>query len=680
MKRIELVELKIKGFRSFLEESSIRFNTSGLYCVHGKDLRTGGSNGSGKSSIFEAIYWVLGLNTLPTTELKNYHADSMSCSLEFRSNNCLWYIHRTASKLNIMIDGVIQPGMKAALDSQLFDEIGDSNIFEALSYRRQSDQGIFFYTSDSDLKKFLTRCLPEIDKLDSVSQVAQEKANKLNLDLESKKVILATLESQLKIIPNVDDEIKAKQAIVHTLESAQTVPEVKDYWDAITVTRLEGLITSTTQASSDPSLLELTAEEKTQLITLEVQSEQLSIQLKKIGTVEDLKASFLAQKSQLNIAIKEVAAQELILERKKVELSSLLNGFEKISAELQHCKDSKCPTCLRTWEEALNKANELERSRKQVMIEMMNIDDQLKQLDTIRQRKKTLTDELSILNDNERKILMDRNVFVSEIEKLDRDKLSLEQRPKLRYQLSVQELALKIEKYRSELKSIKQSAEMEMRKDKDDRSTRLLNARYQLKDLLAIRDGNAAINNQIEQVMVAIKAITADKYLEEMVAKTLGRKGVLGLIFSDILSETESEANRMLSEIPNTSDISVSISSVTENKSGTLKNEIKATITKSGNEISFKSLSGGQKASLSLCTDLALMACIRRRTNINSGWLALDESMDGMDVASKEAAIGVLKSVCGDAMILLIDHATEIKEMFDGIIQVEYDGKTSRIS
>jgi DNA repair exonuclease SbcCD ATPase subunit len=222
-------------------------------------------------------------------------------------------------------------------------------------------------------------------------------------------------------------------------------------------------------------------------------------------------------------------------------------------------------------------------------------------------------------------------------------------------------------------------AQFALQKELTNRKARLNDATVAIRSIQSLIDSKGILLRKIDFINTEIQCLEEQKHLEEMVSKALGRKGVLGLIFNGILSETESAANLMLAEIPNTSDIAVALSSMTETKSGVIKNEITATITKSGNEISFKSLSGGQKAALSLCTDLALMMAIRRRTNINSGWLALDEAMDGMDVASKEAAIGVLKRVCDGVTILLIDHSTEIKEMFDGIVKIEFDGKTSRV-
>jgi DNA repair exonuclease SbcCD ATPase subunit len=145
------------------------------------------------------------------------------------------------------------------------------------------------------------------------------------------------------------------------------------------------------------------------------------------------------------------------------------------------------------------------------------------------------------------------------------------------------------------------------------------------------------------------------------------------------MKEIESEANRMISDIPNTSDIAILIDTTSETKSGNTKNQITISLTKSGNDISFRSLSGGQKSSLSLCVDLAMIRALKRRTNIKTGWIALDEAMDGMDVASKESALNIIKAEAGDFLILMIDHSTEIKELFDSIINIEYDGKTSKV-
>ncbi len=83
-------------------------------------------------------------------------------------------------------------------------------------------------------------------------------------------------------------------------------------------------------------------------------------------------------------------------------------------------------------------------------------------------------------------------------------------------------------------------------------------------------------------------------------------------------------------------------------------------------------------ASAELCTDLAVSETVRARSGSKLGWVALDEAMDGLDVETKLAALDAIRSKV-DGLLIVVDHSTEIKENFDKVIEVEYDGRCSYV-
>lgn len=158
----------------------------------------------------------------------------------------------------------------------------------------------------------------------------------------------------------------------------------------------------------------------------------------------------------------------------------------------------------------------------------------------------------------------------------------------------------------------------------------------------------------------------------------LGRNGFLGEIFDEVLLDIQNRTNEMIGMIPNVSRFVMSLSSSRLTKDGNKKKEIKATFFKNGNEIPFKALSGGQQVAVELCADLAVAEVIRERSGSKLGWIALDEAMDGLDIEPKKAALEVIKQKI-KGQILIIDHATEIKEGFSTVFNVIFDGNYSRV-
>jgi DNA repair exonuclease SbcCD ATPase subunit len=159
----------------------------------------------------------------------------------------------------------------------------------------------------------------------------------------------------------------------------------------------------------------------------------------------------------------------------------------------------------------------------------------------------------------------------------------------------------------------------------------------------------------------------------------LGRNGFLGSIFDEILKEIEGKVNDMIGFLPNVSHLTVSLSSTTVTKTkGTAKKEISTKIYKNTQEVSFKSLSGGQQCSLELCADLAYAEAIRSRSGSPLNWIALDEAMEGFGVEEKQAALNMIRQKVR-GLVFIIDHATEIKEGFAKTIEVRYNGRDSYV-
>ena len=165
----------------------------------------------------------------------------------------------------------------------------------------------------------------------------------------------------------------------------------------------------------------------------------------------------------------------------------------------------------------------------------------------------------------------------------------------------------------------------------------------------------------------------------EHCSKIVGRNGFMGSIFDEVLSEIESRTNDMIGYLPNISQYTISLSSTTVTKTtGTAKKEISTKIYKHGKESSYKSLSGGQQVALELCADLAYAETIRNRSGNILGWVCLDEAMEGFGVEEKQAAIDMIKQKV-KGLVLIIDHSTEIKEGFEKVIEIRYNGKESSV-
>lgn len=207
----------------------------------------------------------------------------------------------------------------------------------------------------------------------------------------------------------------------------------------------------------------------------------------------------------------------------------------------------------------------------------------------------------------------------------------------------------------------------------------LYSSKSALNSLLARKSNYDKINMDL----IAAKNKNASESIElevlAMSTKMLGRAGFLGSIFDEILSDIEYRTNDMLSHFPNANHITVHINSDKAVKSkGTTKKEISISLSTNGIDMAVDDVSGGQQSAIELCSDLATGEAIKARSGCSLMWNCLDEVLDGLGAAEKEAVVSLIKHRI-KGLVLMIEHATEIRESFDQVIEVEYDGKESNV-
>lgn len=186
-------------------------------------------------------------------------------------------------------------------------------------------------------------------------------------------------------------------------------------------------------------------------------------------------------------------------------------------------------------------------------------------------------------------------------------------------------------------------------------------------------------NDQLADTRAKIAANEREMIILQTSAQLLGRSGFLGSIFDEILADIEARTNDMLQHFPNAEQFTVQISSSKTLKKGTTKKEISVTISRGGIDVEFEGISGGQQSAIELCTDLAYAEAVRARSGCAPRWTCLDEVMDGLGPAEKEQVVEMIrKRIKG--LVLMIEHATEIKASFDQVINIEYDGRESHVT
>lgn len=326
---------------------------------------------------------------------------------------------------------------------------------------------------------------------------------------------------------------------------------------------------------------------------------------------------------RLNVLRSEISDVNHLISQvsaKKQQNSDILLRIKNIQTEIMVMEEEKCPTCMQFWSTGGNVAD---------------------------QRKVSM----SVLN----KQLEDNSKVIS------------------RYEEFLNKLNLLTDEY-DEI-SIKTGSESRRAKELLEKSNILKNNLKMMADQKTKFD---SIKNDITEKEKIKNELEKDLFKYTHSLKILSNQGFLGYIFDELLQELENRVNTLICDIPNLSTFSVSIGSSQTSKNGNVKNNITIKIQKLGKEMSVKNLSGGQVCALELCFDLAISEIIRNRSGIKFNWVALDEAMDGLDIETKRCAIDTIKKNI-NGLIVIVDHSTEIKESFEKVINVEFDGKNSYI-
>ncbi len=185
----------------------------------------------------------------------------------------------------------------------------------------------------------------------------------------------------------------------------------------------------------------------------------------------------------------------------------------------------------------------------------------------------------------------------------------------------------------------------------DDNCGKLVNLNAELE---LIEESKNKINSQINQEKEILNAT----------------KDFLRLITEDTLKMISSEVSNFIQHLPNAKIFCIKFDTSKMNKNGKIKKEIVLKTYKGGQEIPFRRLSGGERCSTNLAIDLAVSNILSLRTGKDLGWFAFDESLDGMTVENKMEALNMLKVLSKDKLILLIEHTSELSEVFDKVIHV----------
>jgi exonuclease SbcC len=559
---IQIKKLELEGFRSFRDKTVIEFPDSGLVLISGKWIDSDVSSGSGKSSIILAIAFALDICDLPASELKNWDSKKLFVKLTLSDGQNTYDIVRDPS-LSFYVNNVKQSNMTEDAKEKINALLKVSpDLLKVLTYKPQREKGQFLNMTDSQAKEFLSSVL----NLNAIEQAIEQ----IETKIKNTEITFSQINGSYEVVSNFVQSFNiSKEEIT---KARQIYDEAKKRFEAV---------------SSEPKL-----------------------------TIQNLKEKL----NQINEEINKVLQVRQKVDSAKYETTILNKQIEQLKVEVNKLKEQVCYTCLRQWD----KSQELLDKK---LSEIKVLEHKVQVNEAIIKNSAPILENYSVLQAQQAELNKQIGELNSTITSAQLALQSAEQNCK--------NIALQVEKYKENLSKLE-----------------------------TLKQQKITLENELN-------ILNHEKNI-------LGRQGFLGVIFDEVLAEIENKANELICYFPNISTYSVQISSTTQTKTKNLKKTLSKKVYKDGKEVSIKSLSGGQQAALELCVDLAVSETIRARTGTNLGWIILDEALEGLGVVEKQSALDMLKQKI-KGTVLVIDHSTEVKEGFDKIINIMFDGRTSHV-
>ena len=613
---IHLNTVAIKAFRSFVDETVFNLPDTGLVLINGKNLDTNDASGTGKSTLFYAVAYATGiLSGITAKELQClYTKEKLQVTLNLTDDR-LGRVVIGKGKENF-IEYMSQRFEGAKLAQEHTERVFGlkSEMLSTLMFRPQGTNGLVLSKTSTQLVEFLGSLL-ELDVIEAALEEANNKIKALSKDVDSFDIQVKSKTETLGLVQSEDVTLLTDQNVELTNKLKDLNEQKEELERKIDAVSDQEKIDN--KAISDKYgvlknqarvlVAQLESEDKTSKKEIEVFNDSVSAQVKAINF--DL---FVIKLSKNDVA-----------------------SYQK---EIETLASANCPTCERGWTESGGKLEATTKKLQEVLEGIAKEPGLLKTKADLESQLKTWAP----------------NPQIHELE------------------LAVKgfDIAAMGERVTGRASGYMNSISKNIREQ-------VLLTDAISKNNIKIEKSNESkrIRDQLTKDIATIEGLLTNKKKELQIeldfVQVVGKKGFLGSIFDEVLSEIVVSINKKLSLVANMAHVTFNFKTEALDSKGLTKKSIIPVVFLNGNETSMAALSGGMKSSLELLTDLAVKETIETRTGKAIGWYFADEAFNGQGQPTKEACLDIMKQCSQCRALFVIDHHSETKEYFNKIIDIE---------
>jgi len=721
---LKLKKLTFSNIGRFTDEQNVDFTKLGsLVQVDAQNNNTGGSSGSGKSTIFNGLDWLLGLSDISTSTLQSRLTKShISVSGEFDWDGKSVTITRNR-KLSIVIDGNETTGSSKISEEKLDEILGmPRNLFRPLLHKRQGETGFFLGLTPAKMNDFLVDTLG-LSQIRSKVDVIDGKTKELGLAKIGAQtglaVAQASLEANKRALEAVGDEPVTS---VHQ--------DLVEGWKLRCVAANTDLMTAKDRQAIEKSQLET---KKPKLVINPFSAAALEAnQMREKELNRLINESLYQERDRQTLVNKEISKLKLDLSTQVATINArtskevaILNAklsetamairlgamskeeAIKIASKIKTVRAGTCYTCNQVWvsaseeerllaslgehkakiisaKDAENNAIELRTAIAYIQdssskdIEGLNKDYSLNIQGLTEQAKPRIPAEIPGLRADLANI-----IDLIQKEKVKEAAHNEEQNKTNNQTMSAFFADQKVlaARHQEELQVVNKELE-EARSQCERLSSELRNHETNLAKhkqvLKSLTDAQNEQTSKVEQMTLKVGQVEEKLVMAEEVKRCL--KSYLSCSFDDALDSISDSATAILRAVPTMANATIRLEGTKETGAGAIKDQINACIDNDGEiGIPIKSLSGGERSAVDLAIDLAVGNLIQEKANKGIDVMILDEPFNGFDSIGIEHSLEMIRTFAVDKKILIVEHDGVAKEFIQDRITVVRDGEISSV-
>ena len=680
---LSLKKLRFCNIGRFVKTQEIDFNQfDKILQVNGFNRNTGGSSGAAKSTVFHAQDYLLGINEIPATALQTRLSKSpMWVEGEYDLEGKQLTIKRSKKDgLMITLDGETISGNVKFAEEKLEEIIGiPKKLFKRMIHKKQKEGGFFLNLTAKESYDFLMNAL-DLNKYNDLTTKIDELIKQFTTNINDLDFAQSSLHDSINEIKELLSFEKEPVLSVDKSLLEQNIIDIKELSANLENVKIAKHTELELQHKNYPI--------KKSIIVSDDEINKLQDQL---TTQQKTRYDYVLQisntKKQIQNKISTIEINLSKIPYARNTISTKVNEINKLQEQKQHIKSSICPTCKQTWI-----GNEANQQIKQIDDKIKTNTSDILENKIIVDSEMTLVDQLKRLKDIYSNIDKDENIISLDKSILDIQQKILEKKANYKNieQKIENEYLKELNVYNEQVTTItnKYDSEINQQQIKINNLYHEIESKKQAVKFyenalseytIKINKYNDSLSNKEKSIQEAInlKKHFSDRLSIAQESKRLIKAYMLQ-IFQDTLDYIGNYATDILSNIPNMSNATIYFEGCRETKSGSIKDEVNAIINLDGyDNINIKTLSGGERTTIDLAVDLAVIDMIESKVGKGADFFILDEPFDGLEDINIIQCLEILKQSDTNKKIIIVDHNPIAKEMINDSINIERNGEES---